>query len=131
VKKILVLFLGRNTVRADGSGVLSEAREMFPGLETVVVAAHGDRLLDDEQTVGCLKAAGVVMAPEWGAAIAERPFLLEDKDFQPVIGATYVVVANGGMSKQLVPVLLRIAAAGCALEVFDLQRDGVARLWPE
>lgn len=115
--RYLIVFLGRNTVREDGSGILSEAREAFPEHNTIVVASNGDRLLEDETIKKNLEKA--------------QAYTIEVKNFKVEPDTTYIVIANGGMSKQLVPILMRLASKDANLQVHDLQRDGTARLWPE
>lgn len=98
---MMILFLGRST-----EGILADARMEFPGeQEVLVVKRDGDHL----------------SAPAGIAAV-------EVSKFQPE-NAEYVVIANGGTSAQLVPVLKRLVEARVSLKVFDLQRDGVSQLW--
>jgi hypothetical protein len=130
--KKLIVFLGRNLVREIG-GILSEAREMFPNLPTTVVAANGDQLLNDPEFVAFLRERDVVCDPavaDW-AVMAGQAYCMPVKDFRAEKDVSYVLVANGGMTNQLVPVLGRLLASGANVEVFDLQRDGKRQLWPE
>ncbi len=103
---MLILFLGRSL-----EGILADARKHFPEeTEVLVVTRDGDQL----------------QPPEGLAHVTAGRF-------QPTDGAEYKVVANGGTASQLVPVLKKLAEAAeegdVSLQVFDLQREGVARLW--
>jgi hypothetical protein len=103
---MMIVFLGNNLCREDGTGVLADARKGFPSEQVLVVKRDGDRL----------------QAPEGTLAV-------EASKFQPEQGVEYVVIANGGTSAQLVPVLKKLVEAGVLMRVFDLQRDGVSQLW--
>jgi len=114
MRHLLVVFLGRNTIREDGTGILNEAREIFPGREAVIVAGNGDWLLTEAADL--LQASGVTV-------IEVKNFVAEDGD--------YVLVANGGSTAQQVPVFGRLLRAQVELKVVDLQRDRVNVIWPE
>lgn len=98
---MLILFLGNSI-----EGILADAQSEFPGEQVLVVKRDGDRL----------------QAPEGIATV-------EVSQFQTEGGVEYVVVANGGTSAQLVPVLKKLVEAGVPMQVFNLQRDGVSQLW--
>lgn len=98
---MLIIFLGRSI-----DGILADAREEWPSEQVLVVKRDGDQL----------------QAPEGLQTV-------EVSGFQPEAGVEYVVVANGGTSAQLVPVLKSLVEAGVPMKVFNLQRDGVSQLW--
>lgn len=98
---MLIIFLGRSV-----DGILADARDAFPSEEILVVTRDGDQL-----------------QPPAGLATVSV------SQFQPQAGVEYSVVANGGTSAQLVLVLKALVSAGAPMKVYDLQRDGVARLW--
>lgn len=114
--RFLVCFLGRNLVREDG-GILYEAKQVFAGRDLVVIAGNDDPLLQDP-TIRSLLIASCV-----------KP--CEVRDFHAFEMADYVVVANGGTTSQLVPVLAKLFASQAPLEVYDLQRKSMTKLWPE
>ena len=112
MKKVIVLFLGNNLVRPDGTGILAEAREL--GLcndrRELVVTMPDDRL-----------------TPPEGVEVVSAP------DFRPEPNTDYMVVGNGGMSAQLVAQYRLVAAHArgeITLEIVNLQREGAVRLWP-
>lgn len=96
---MLFLFLnGRST-----AGIVADARKAFgEDIEILVVARDGDALA----------------APE---GLSTTPV----SRFEPIEGTSYTLVANGGTSAQLVPVLLRLERSTSQYRVVDLQRDGV------
>ena len=99
---MLLTFLGRST-----EGILADAKEEFPSeSEVLVVKRDGDQF----------------QAPEGLLAV-------EVSKFQPEQGIEYVVIANGGTSAQLVPVIKKLVEARVSMRVYDLQRDGVSQLW--
>ncbi len=109
----LILFLGNNLTRPDGTGILAEARELGldAGREVIVIAMDNDRLPPPE---------GVETVPV--------------SQFSPTSGEDYLVVGNGGMSAQLIAQYRLIAAHArgeIALEVVNLQREGAVRMWPQ
>lgn len=103
---MLILFLGNNLCREDGTGVLADAKKGFPSEQVLVVKRDSDRL----------------QAPEGVQTV-------EVSKFRPEQGVEYAVVANGGTSAQLVPVLKKLVEAGVPMKVYDLQRDGASQLW--
>lgn len=99
---MLILFLGRNT-----DGILSDARREFGNEENVIVVSRdGDQLLPP---------AGLE-----GVSVSE---------FQPVEGESYTLIANGGTSSQLLPVVKRLVKAGVSWVGWDLQREGKTQVW--
>lgn len=99
---MLILFLGRST-----EGVLADARREFPEeREALVLSRDNDQLQPP---------AGVDAVP------AAR--------FFPVAGESYVVIANGGTTSQLLPTVKRLVEAGAEFSAWDLQRDGKSRVW--
>lgn len=100
---MLVVFLGRNTER-----ILSDAVAAFGEQETLVVARDDDTL--DPPT-----GMATVPVSEFAAYV--------------VPDHKYVIVANGGTSAQLLPVVKRLVEAGASFEAWDLQRDGLSQVW--
>lgn len=98
---MMILFLGNSI-----EGILADAQSEWPSEQVLVVKRDGDRL----------------QAPEGVVTV-------EVSQFQPESGVEYVVVANGGTSAQLVPVLKKLVEAGVPMRAFNLQRDGVSQLW--
>lgn len=98
----LILFLGNNT-----EGILNDALKQF-GRETkaMVISRENDRLQPPEglqsETVGT---------------------------FEPEEGKKYIVIANGGTSQQLLPVISKLLEKNIPFEAWDLQRDGANKVW--
>ncbi len=109
----LILFLGNNLVREDGTGILAEARGLglHEGREVIVIAMDNDRLPPPQDVETVAVSA-----------------------FTPTPGEDYMVVGNGGMSAQLIAQYRLVAAHArgeIALEVINLQREGAVRMWPQ
>jgi hypothetical protein len=49
--------------------------------------------------------------------------------FQPEVGRTYIVVANGGTTQQLIPTIKRLVESGVSFTIYDLQQDRMTCLW--
>ena len=92
-----ITFLGRNT-----EGILNDAKNHFGSLgETVVIARDGDKL---DAPSGLQKTAV--------------------SEFSPDPNAEYTLLANGGTSAQLLPIVKKLIEGGINFKAFDLQRDG-------
>lgn len=101
---MFILFLGRNTL-----GILEDARRAFPDVVGVtLIARDGDQL----------------PAPE-GLEIV----VVEVSKFVPKVGGDFTLIANGGTSAQLLPVVKRLVTAGCTFTAWDLQREAVTQVW--
>ena len=98
---MLVLFLGRNT-----EGILRDTIREFGEQKVLVIARDGDTL---EPPAG-LKTVSV-------------------SEFQPERGERYTLIANGGTSSQLLPVVKRLVETDTAFEAWDLQREGKTQVW--
>jgi hypothetical protein len=101
MKNVMILFLGRSV-----EGILADAKKEFPDVEVLVITRHNDQLQPP---------AGVQVATVGG--------------FVPNSETSYTVIANGGTSAQLIPVLKSLIETKSLFEVFDLQRDGMSKLW--
>lgn len=99
---MLILFLGRNT-----EGILADARREF--------SAETDLLV--------LTREGDALQPPAGATS------LSSSRFEPKEGEIYVVIANGGTTSQLLPVLKRLVETKADFTAWDLQRDGKTQVW--
>jgi len=96
-----ITFLGRNT-----EGILSDAKKNWASLgETVVIARDGDKL---EAPAGLQKTA-----------VGE---------FSPDPNAEYTLLANGGTSSQLLPIVKKLVEGKINFKAFDLQRDGMLQV---
>lgn len=98
---MFILFLGRST-----AGILADAIDEFGEQEVLVVSRDGDSL-------------------EPPAGLRTVPV----SQFQPEEGEQYLLIANGGTSAQLLPVVKRLVEAGSSFEAWDLQRDGKVQVW--
>lgn len=100
-ESMLILFLGRSL-----DGILKDAQTHFPGQSHLVISRDNDSL----------------QVPEGSQSQTVS-------QFQPEADSCYTVIANGGTSSQLVPVLRKLVETKSDFEVYDLQRDGKTRLW--
>jgi len=99
---MILSFLGRNT-----EGILADARREFPNEQGVlVISRDGDQLQPP---------AGVVPVPV--------------SEFAPVKGESYTLIANGGTTAQLLPVVKRLVEEGVEFTAWDLQREGTVQVW--
>ena len=98
--RTVILFLGRSF-----EGIKADADSIFSG-EVVVVARDDDQL---EHPDGLTT--------------------VEVSQFQPQKGVLHTVIANGGTSLQLVPVLKKLVESEVEFQAYDLQRDGMVKLW--
>ncbi|MEK7537014.1 MAG: hypothetical protein AAB584_01015 [Patescibacteria group bacterium] len=99
---MILSFLGRNT-----EGILADARRGFPNEQGVlVISRDGDQLQPP---------AGVEVVPV--------------SAFAPAAGESYTLIANGGTSSQLLPVVKRLVEAGAVFTAWDLQREGKTQVW--
>ena len=99
---MLVLFLGRST-----DGILKDTKREFPDeKEVIVVSRDGDKLEAPEG----LKVATV-------------------SEFTADTTKTYTIISNGGTSAQLLPVVKKLVEASASFSAYDLQRDGVQKVW--
>lgn len=99
---MLLCFLGRSV-----EGILKDARDAFPQERRVLVVTR------DNDTLPAPAGLETV----------------EVSKFQPEQDEAYTVIANGGTSSQLLPVIKRLVEAGNPVQAFDLQRDGVKQVW--
>lgn len=111
----LFVNLGRNTYRNDGTGILSEAKELFGADRKVyVLALEGDRLLNE------------VMLPEGVEIIKVRPD--GSPVHQPPIREDDVFVLNGGTTPQQACMMVHLSE-GCKVgRVVNMQREGCVTL---
>ena len=98
----IILFLGNNT-----EGILQDAQKEFgSGTKAVVICRENDRLQPpagvESVTVG---------------------------NFKPEKNKKYIIIANGGTSTQLLPAINKLLEAGIDFEAYDLQRDGISKVW--
>ena len=99
---MLITFLGRSL-----EGILADARREFPNEQGVlVISRDGDQLQPPD---------GVEVVPV--------------SKFAPVASESYTLIANGGTSSQLLPVVKRLVETGVMFTAWDLQRDGKNQLW--
>ena len=106
---MVIVFLGRSV-----DGILNDARRSFNDQNIVVIRRDDDQLT----------------APE-GLETRTVSGFCDEMDIRrrPLDDEKFLVVANGGTISQLVPVLKALRENGRRMEVYDLQRDGVIRLW--
>lgn len=99
----LISFLGRNT-----QGILEDAFEEFGERVNgvLVISRDGDQME---------APAGLTVVPV--------------SEFSPDADEQYLLIANGGTSAQLLPVVKRLVEAGALFEAYDLQRDGIVQVW--
>ena len=98
----IILFLGNNT-----EGILRDAQKQFGGdNKALVISRENDRLQPP---------AGVESTTVNG--------------FKPEKDKKYIIIANGGTSAQLLPAITKLLEAGIAFEAYDLQRDGMTKVW--
>lgn len=95
-----IFFRGRNTNNIINDAKLQFASKQF---SAIIICRENDRLAE----------AGDITP----------------KKFSPSIGKKYGVIANGGTTSQLVPVLKKLVESGVEFEVYDLQPDEMERLW--
>ena len=97
-----IIFLGRSV-----DGIIADAQSHFgtPVEDILVVSRDGDNL-----------------------PVPEGLSVVEVSSFEPQPDAEYTVIANGGTSAQLVPVLLRLFQAGVPMRIYDMQRDKATEL---
>lgn len=99
---MLVVFLGRSV-----EGILADAKKAFAKEERVlVVSRDGDQLQPPE---------GLEVVPV--------------SKFTPIVGESYTLIANGGTTGQLLPVLKRLVDSEASVEAWDLQREGKIQVW--
>jgi hypothetical protein len=99
---MIVTFLGRNT-----PGILADARREFgEDLKVLVVSRDGDQL----QPPAGVETVSV-------------------SEFEPTVGESYTLIANGGTSSQLLPVVKRLVKVGVSFQAWDLQREGKVQVW--
>lgn len=99
---MIISFLGRST-----DGILADARREFPSEQGVlVISRDGDQL-----------------QPPAGVEVVRV------SAFAPVAGESYTLIANGGTSSQLLPVVKRLVEAGATFTAWDLQREGKTQVW--
>lgn len=97
-----ITFLGRNT-----EGILSDAKNNFSNLgEIEVIAREGDKF----------------DAPNELQKI-------EVNEFVPDKNVKYIIIVNGGTSQQLLPTIKKMVENGIEFEAYDLQKDGITRVW--
>ncbi len=99
----LIVFLGRST-----EGILRDSLDVFEVeyREILVISREGDQLQPQ---------AGLECVPV--------------SKFQPEAGQEYILVANGGTSAQLLPVVKRLVEVGATFQAWDLQREEMFRVW--
>ena len=106
----LVVFNGRSV-----EGILADALQAFPGASPTVVVMDDDRIQPPE-------GVATATVSEMAATLRGRG---SDEDH-------LVLVANGGMSAQLVPILLALTGGWEGFHgsyaVVNLQRDGMSLL---
>src|SRR3989339_484513 len=100
IKQVLIVLNGRSI-----QGILSDARREFGEMSSLVVCRNGDTL----------------PVPDGLPSVAVN-------DFAPDQGTQYILVANGGTSAQLAPVLLRLERSGVIYRIVDLQKNGMVEL---
>jgi hypothetical protein len=99
---MIIALLGRNI-----EGILADARLAFPDeQEVLVISRDGDHLQPP---------AGVKVVPV--------------SAFVPLQGESYTLIANGGTSIQLLPVVKRLVENAAAFTAWDVQRDGMIQVW--
>lgn len=99
---MLVLFLGRSI-----DGILADARKEFPDEGEILILARKNDQLEPP--------AGMVAVPA--------------DEFQPTAHTTYVVVANGGTTSQLLPTVKKLVEANVKFSAWDLQREEKVQVW--
>lgn len=97
---MIIAFLGRNT-----EGILADARREFGDQPVLVITRDGDQL----------------QPPTGVEAITVS-------QFQPAEGVKYTLIANGGTTAQLLPVVKKLVDAA-DFAAYDLQREGAVELW--
>jgi len=99
---MILSFLGRNT-----EGILADAHREFPSEQGVlVISRDGDQL-----------------QPPAGVEVVSV------SAFVPVVSESYTLIANGGTSSQLLPVVKRLIEVGATFTAWDLQREGKTQVW--
>ena len=98
---MIISFLGRNS-----EGILADARREFGNQQVLLVARDGDQL-----------------APPPGMSCVPV------SAFKPEASEEYILIANGGTSAQLLPVVKRLVESGVKFQAWDLQREGKVQVW--
>ncbi len=117
IMKKLFVNLGSNTLRSDGSGILSEAVEKFGGdRQVIILALENDRLLKEVQL-----PSGVEVVEVKGDGSPMTNVVVTDED---------VLVLNGGMSPQQACMLVHLSNGCMVGTVVNMQRDDCVRISP-
>jgi len=98
---IVVVFLGRSI-----EGILADVRREFPGDDVLVITRENDSLQPPAGVSSCSVGA-----------------------FAPAEQEEYRVVANGGTTRQILPVLKKLVESHADFTAWDLQRDGKVQVW--
>ena len=101
-QKQTILFLGRNT-----EGIMRDAQAAGLLFNPIVLTRRNDSL----------------PVPEGVPAMAADEFV-------PESGTEYILIANGGTTQQSFPTFGKLLTAAIPVEVYDLQRDGITKVWP-
>jgi len=99
---MLILFLGRSV-----EGILADAKEEFPEEQEILVLTRKNDQLQPP--------AGLTAIPA--------------DEFRPDSETTYVVIANGGTTSQVLPTVKRLVEADTNFTAWDLQREGKIQVW--
>jgi hypothetical protein len=99
---MIISFLGRNT-----EGILADARREFGDQPVIVITRDGDQLQPP---------AGVLS--------------ISVSHFTPQAEERYILIANGGTTGQLLPVVKKLVDTAADFAAYDVQREGLVELWP-
>lgn len=99
---MFIIFNGRSA-----ANILGDAQEEFPDEAGCLVIT-----LDNDQLV----------PPEGVASVTVGAF-------EPAVGETYRVIANGGTTGQALPVVKKLVEASATFSAWDLQRDRCVQVW--